>query len=170
MTSGANSAAVRSQLLIDKAVQTPILQRIIFYTLACAIYFIIIIFSVESSFHEDEPFFDTAMRCVDVALFWAPGLMLLFPVVIYDLLTLTNRFAGPMFRLRREMQRLARGESEYPLGFRDNDYWIDVADDFNLIRDELMDLRMQVASGQHARDESRQIEESGEVETTAAAN
>ncbi len=67
--------------------------------------------------------------------------MLLAPVIAYDMLRLTNRFAGPFFRLRREMKKLIDRESIDPLSFRDGDYWIEVADIFNEIRDELMELR-----------------------------
>ncbi len=39
------------------------------------------------------------------------------------------------------MQRLIKGESKVPLSFRDGDYGVDVADDFNAIREELLILR-----------------------------
>ncbi len=67
--------------------------------------------------------------------------MLLIPIIIYDLLTVTNRLAGPIFRLRREMNRLAQGNSLEPLAFREGDYWQEVAGSFNQIRDELLALR-----------------------------
>ena len=44
---------------------------------------------------------------------------------------MTNRFAGPMFRLKRLMQQAAAGEHVEPITFRDDDYWHEFANDFN---------------------------------------
>lgn len=136
-----DSALLRQQLLIDEHVQGSLLRRTAFYSGACAIYFIVILVFTEAMADPDEPFTEGLFRCLDEAIYWAPGLMLLAPVIAYDMLKLTNRFAGPLFRLRREMTRLIDHESTEPLSFRDGDYWIEVADLFNEIRDELMTLR-----------------------------
>lgn len=58
---------------------------------------------------------------------------LLLPFVLLDLSRLTNRFAGPMFRLRRSIRQLAAGECVKPLHFRDGDYWQEVAKEFNAL-------------------------------------
>jgi hypothetical protein len=44
------------------------------------------------------------------------------------------------------MQRLVDGESVQPLNFRDGDYWIEMAETFNQIRDELIELRQAQAN------------------------
>ncbi|MDF1841723.1 MAG: hypothetical protein P1U77_09825 [Rubripirellula sp.] len=67
--------------------------------------------------------------------------MLLILIVACDLRKLTDRFAGPFFRLRREMQRLARAESETSNRFREGDFWVEITDDFNSVREELLRLR-----------------------------
>ncbi len=136
---------LRQQLLIDHGVQGSLLRRTALYSCGCAIYFIVILVFTESMSDPDANFTDAFFRCLDESIYWLPGLMLLTPVVAYDLLKVTNRFAGPVFRLRREMQRLVDGESEYPLSFRDGDYWIEMADVFNEIRDELHKLREEKA-------------------------
>ncbi len=135
------TALLRQQLLIDRHVQGSLLRRTALYSCACAVYFIVILVFSETMCNPNEPFADAVIRCLDEAIFWAPGLMLLTPVVAYDLLKVTNRFAGPVFRLRREMQRLIDGESVQPLSFREGDYWIEMAEVFNQLRDELLELR-----------------------------
>lgn len=55
----------------------------------------------------------------------------LIPVVIYDQIKFTHRFAGPMVRLKDSMQRAAAGETVPAIRFRDEDYWKDFADAFN---------------------------------------
>ncbi|MEX0585769.1 MAG: hypothetical protein WD176_03945 [Pirellulales bacterium] len=56
---------------------------------------------------------------------------ILGPVFIYDMVRLTNRFAGPMLRLRHGMQKLARGEAVEPMVFRQGDFWYEMAEAFN---------------------------------------
>jgi hypothetical protein len=59
--------------------------------------------------------------------------LLLLPLVLFDVIRFSNRFAGPLVRLRRAMRTLARGEQVLPIKFRDGDYWQDFADDFNAV-------------------------------------
>lgn len=135
------SVSLRQQLMIDRHVQGSVLGRTALYSSACGIYFTIILIFTEWMSNPESTFPEAIFACLNEAIYWAPGLMLLVPVVAYDLLRFTNRFAGPFFRLRREMQRLANDESEMPLGFRDGDYWVEIADDFNAVRKELIELR-----------------------------
>jgi hypothetical protein len=57
--------------------------------------------------------------------------LILLPLVIMDTLRLTNRFVGPVFRLRRALREAAEGHMTRPLHFRDDDFWREVAEDFN---------------------------------------
>ncbi len=53
------------------------------------------------------------------------------PVLLYDLIKLTNRFAGPVFRLQCSMKDLAEGKDVKPISFREGDYWLELAESFN---------------------------------------
>jgi len=67
---------------------------------------------------------------------YAPAIVMLaalLPVMAYDILGLSNRMAGPVFRVRGALRRLAQGENVEPLKFRRNDYWQDLAADFNVL-------------------------------------
>jgi hypothetical protein len=57
--------------------------------------------------------------------------LLLLPLVVVDIVRLSNRFAGPVFRLRRVLHEAAQGEHVEPIHFRKGDYWHDIATDFN---------------------------------------
>lgn len=68
---------------------------------------------------------------------------IVLPLAVYDMLKLSNRIAGPVFRLKREIGRMADGESIAPVNFRPDDHWHDLADEFNRLihsreRPELM--------------------------------
>lgn len=136
---------LREQLLIEPDVQTALLLRAGLYGVSLATYFTVIQYFSQQMQHPEVGAGDLVWQFLDEAIYWGPGLMLLGPLFAYDLLKLSNRFAGPVFRLRREMQRLVRNESEVPISFRDDDYWHDVGTHFNAIRDELMDLRAENA-------------------------
>jgi hypothetical protein len=55
---------------------------------------------------------------------------LLLPIVAHSAIRFSNRFAGPMVRIRRSLKQLAEGEIPHVV-FRENDFWTDVADDIN---------------------------------------
>jgi len=58
---------------------------------------------------------------------------LLLPLVVYDIVQMSNRFCGPLFRLRRELRALARGEHVEPISFREGDFWQEFAQEFNAL-------------------------------------
>lgn len=60
-------------------------------------------------------------------------LLALMPVVVYDTMKLGHRIAGPMFRLRGALHRLANGERVEPVHFRKQDFWQEMAADFNTV-------------------------------------
>lgn len=57
----------------------------------------------------------------------------LIPAFVWDTLRATNRFAGPMMRLRTALADASRGRAVKPLNFRGNDFWQEVADHFNVL-------------------------------------
>jgi signal transduction histidine kinase len=61
------------------------------------------------------------------------GSALLLPLILLDCLRLSNRFAGPMIRLRREMKALAEGKVSRTVQLRDGDFWHDFAEDWNRV-------------------------------------
>jgi len=60
-------------------------------------------------------------------------LVLLMPVFLSDYVKVTNRFAGPMLRFRRELKALAEGRPAQAIRLRKGDFWHDVSDDFNRV-------------------------------------
>ncbi len=55
----------------------------------------------------------------------------LLPVFLLDAAKLSNRFVGPILRVRRALAEAARGDKVRPLHFRENDFWRSLADDLN---------------------------------------
>ncbi len=90
------------------------------------------------------------------SMFWPAMLatLLTVPAVLWDLTKMTNRFVGPIFRLRRTMCALADGEEVDLVQFRKGDFWYDFAEDFNrLIAATRSSEQSEVARG----DESKEV-------------
>jgi hypothetical protein len=61
----------------------------------------------------------------------------LFPVFAYDSIKLSHRFVGPITRLRSALREAARCERVQTLQFRQDDYWQDIASNFNILLQRL---------------------------------
>ena len=72
----------------------------------------------------------------DMWFFYGPAAVasaLLMPMVILDIVRVSNRFVGPLVRLRRSLRELARGEKVEPIRFREGDFWQEIAEEFNAV-------------------------------------
>ena len=127
----------RRKLFVDPAVQGAMLKRALIYWAACLL-FMTLPFLIGKTLVEPQKFFFE-----DVGDLWQQvGPVLLcaifaLPLLLYDMVQLTNRFAGPMHRLRREMRHLANGEKARRVNFRDGDFWHEFATYFNQIADRV---------------------------------
>ena len=128
-------------LLIDHSVQLTVLRRAAFYTLACSLYFIMTLVITESLSNPQEAISETTRRCLDEAFFWAPGIVLLAPFMIYDLLRVTHRLAVPIKLLHQEMKDLVDDDPSKPVGVADGHANQDITECFQIIRAELLELR-----------------------------
>jgi hypothetical protein len=67
---------------------------------------------------------------------------LVLPLLLADVLRVSNRFAGPMYRLRNALRDLADGKPVTPVKFREGDFWCNMADEFNRVLDRMKDLEV----------------------------
>lgn len=127
--------------MIDHSVQITVLRRAAFYTLACSLYFIMTLVITESLSNPQEAISETTRRCLDEAFFWAPGIVLLAPFMIYDLLRVTNRLAVPIRLLHQEMKELVDHDPSKSMGVANGQQNQDITECFQKIRTELLELR-----------------------------
>ncbi len=74
---------------------------------------------------------------------FGPVLMVLAclaPVFIFDAIKLSNRFTGPMHRIRLAARELAEGKVPERITFRGGDFWQELAKDFNAMLDRVDSL------------------------------
>lgn len=122
----------RRKLFVDPAVQGAIVRRALVYWMACLLFITLPLLIARTLAEPQKLVFehlDALLPLLPVLLCSLAAL----PFVLYDLVRLTNRFAGPMLRLRRAMRQLAAGEAVAPIHFRDGDYWQELATHFNQI-------------------------------------
>ena len=127
----------RRQMFVDRRVQGTLIVHSIFYWAFCLISVTLmllcwrIVTGPARMFytHFDEMWFHYGAALVASTL--------LLPIVVLDIIRLSNRFAGPMARLRRSMHDLAQGEPVQAIHFRDDDFWSELAEDFNKIASRL---------------------------------
>jgi hypothetical protein len=61
------------------------------------------------------------------------AMVFLLPVFVIDTIKLSHRFTGPILNLRRALQEVAAGQPPRKLQVRQNDFWQDLASDYNVL-------------------------------------
>ena len=136
----ANSRPRRSRWL-ENGLQWELICRAFLYTAAAGLYAVVIGMSqgLFSSADGSWQWWSPAMT--DAVMYSLPGLALVGPIVVYDMVRVSHRFAGPVAAIDREMRLLIDGDSAAPMQLRADDRWRELEESFNAIREELMALR-----------------------------
>ncbi len=130
----------RKQLLIDRPVQLRLVRRQILHWLTFIATAVVLlpmfraVVLVDATTPIDERFRQAG---VDAAILFVVFIALL-PYFIYNTIQTSNRFAGPIYRLRCLFRGAAEGESLKTLRLRDEDFWHDMADDYNRMVEHLV--------------------------------
>jgi hypothetical protein len=135
--------ALRKRLFVDPKVQGALIARVVLYWVVCLITIALMLLCWDIITGPTRIF---SMHFNDMWFFFGPPAIasfLLLPLVIADIIRLSNRFVGPLLRLRRSMRALARGENVEPVEFRGGDFWHDFADEFNALRARIQQLSAQ---------------------------
>jgi hypothetical protein len=133
----ANVFKQRKHLFVDPKVQGGLIARVVLYWFICLVTIAMILLCWRIITGPARVFYThfDAMWFHYGPVFVTS--LLLLPLVILDIIQFSNRFVGPMLRLKRSMRQLARGEEVAPLEFRNSDFWQDVAVDFNALRERI---------------------------------
>jgi hypothetical protein len=127
----------RRQIFIDRPIQVALLFRAVQYWAVCLIAQLMLVFFFAIVSMSADEFYANGPQ-----LWWHLQLSVLasaviLPVMLLDLLKLSHRWVGPVFRLRKCLHALSRRESVPPLRFRDGDFWQELAGDLNAVATEL---------------------------------
>jgi hypothetical protein len=125
--------SLRKHLFVDPKVQGALVARVITYWAVCLVTITLMLLCWRIVTGPARMFYT---HLDDMWFQYGPAViasLLLLPLVIVDIIRLSNRFAGPLVRLRRSMRALARGEHVQPIKFRQGDFWQEFADEFNAV-------------------------------------
>ena len=125
----------RKQNYVDSDVQGSLLRRIVAHWL---VFFFVVAFStITLQALLGDPGLPLTTRLANEAReFLLIGIIIavLFPAFLLDTIRFSNRFVGPISRLRRQMRELGETGETPVLRFRDNDFWMELAEEFNAVR------------------------------------
>jgi hypothetical protein len=123
----------RKTLFVDKQVQGALVQQAVYHWAWTTLTFGAVIF-----FSRIAPAVLTGDTSPSGRLWYHLGPFVLatsalFPIIFFSTIRFSNRFAGPMVRVRRTLKQLGEGGVPSTLRFRDGDFWSDLAEDINKI-------------------------------------
>ncbi len=124
----------REKMFVDRAVQGALVRRILVHWCVFFLLSILSLFAME--YFLGDPNLSIGGHLSEVwnkYAFFMILMLAIVPTFIYDTLKLSNRFAGPILRLKQSIRKLADGEQVKDLKFRDNDFWRELSDDFNRV-------------------------------------
>jgi len=153
MSAKNDKKCMRKRLFVDPKVQGALAVRVVLYWVVCLITITLMLLCWRIVTGPARLFYT---HFDDMWFHYGPALvasLMLLPLVVVDIVRLSNRFAGPMLRLRRSMRALARGENVEPLEFRDADFWHEFAAEFNGVLARVQHLQRQADLGGESREE-----------------
>src|SRR3954462_10645705 len=130
----------RRIFLIDSKVQGALMIRVVAYWIYCLFTITMLLIWWDLFCGPSRRF---SVLLVDVYQRFAPAAaasLLIVPLVVMDVLRLSNRFAGPARRPPAGLRDLGEGKATRPLLFRDSDFWQEMAADFNRVLDRVTSL------------------------------
>jgi hypothetical protein len=119
---------------VDSGVQGALVKRILMHWISFfAITAVCFVMLHSLLGNPDIPFMERISSTVSE--FSLLGILMLatLPAFVLDTIRFSNRFVGPIMRLRRAMRELLDKGHTDPLKFRGEDFWKEVADDFNQV-------------------------------------
>ena len=131
----------RQRFFVDRRVQGALVLRSLFYWVFCLLTIVVMMICWRMV---TMPVLESGLQMGSLWAEYAPVAVASFfmlPIIVMDTIRLSNRFAGPMVRFRKQLHELAEGETITPLKFRDADYWSEMADDFNKVAAKLGALK-----------------------------
>jgi sensor histidine kinase YesM len=121
----------RRRLLVNRPVQVDLIRRAVIYWMLCML--VVTYMAVCWLVLPKDPssFGEFVMMTYDVLGPVLTTSVFVVPLIILDCIRMSNRFAGPVNRLHREIKQIANGQEAARIRLRKGDHWHEVADDFN---------------------------------------
>jgi len=146
----------RKQNFVDSTVQGALLRRIVLHWF---LYFVvaglaIVMLQAMLSGPDGEPLATRVMQ--EIGEFTLVGLILIciFPAFLLDTVRFSNRFVGPVGRLRAFLRQLGQDGNTDRLSFRGGDFWAEMAEEYNAVAVRMEDQQKEIERLKNALKES----------------
>ncbi|MGD9646839.1 MAG: hypothetical protein AB7U73_14080 [Pirellulales bacterium] len=143
----------RSRLLIEPGVQLSLVRHVVCYWLCTVVTLELLNLTRQIAIGPERASFwaylfneDLMQSLIRLAI----GSVLVLPLVIWDMLKLSNRFAGPIYRMRRTLRAVANNQEVENVRLRDGDFWSDFAEELNAALAQLDAQRPPAANADEA--------------------
>lgn len=127
---------MRKKNFVDSSVQGALLRRIVIHWLAFFVVTAMAVIMLQALLGDATMTLGERikMQCSEFTLI---GIVLfcLFPVFLLDTIRFSNRFVGPIGRLRRHLKQLGTDQNTEHCKFRGDDFWSEAATEFNTVAD-----------------------------------
>lgn len=135
----------RKQKYVDTHVQGALLRRILVHWV---VFFVVAVMTLAVMVALVG---DPALTMLDriqsqFGQFMLLGLVMLalLPVFMLDTTRFSNRFVGPIGRLRRHLRELGTDHNTEPCSFRDSDFWAGMADEYNTVAELVKNQQQEI--------------------------
>jgi hypothetical protein len=125
----------RKRMIVDARLQGALILRVVAYWFLSLVAVGLMLITWDIAQGLQGPYIDPARsnQLWYTALTITLASVLLLPVLLADTVLFSNRFAGPVFRFRKELRALTAGEKVEPLRFRKKDDWAGLDAEFNAL-------------------------------------
>lgn len=129
------SAGEPTPLFVNRPVQMQLVSRVVLYWLACVGYFAVVLFITQWMYDPQIGLIDHLMDYLVDMIHWVPAILLLLPLVIFDMLKVSQRFLLPVHQVRQGIDNLSAGQRVEAIPAGDDDQMHELVDSFNTLRD-----------------------------------
>jgi len=131
-------ASQRSKIYVDRTVQGAIAKRVILHWFLFFGLTSVSLLTLEYFLGDSQlSLMQHASLVVNKYAFFFVLMLAIMPTFIFDTIKLSHRFAGPIVRFKESLKGLANGEDVPNMKFRDNDFWLELSEDFNRVADRV---------------------------------
>jgi hypothetical protein len=139
---------LRKKWFIDPKVQTAIAVKLVLYWVCGVVFILLPLVATNALLTPEVGLLKHAKNAF--AQHWVVfvTMTLMLPCAVFDVFKFSNRFVGPIYRIRQELKRHEETGEMKPIHFRENDYWTDVSEGMTRLANRITELETQLKAKQ----------------------
>lgn len=141
-----NDKQRRNKTFVDPPVQQSLIKRMVLHWVVYVLAAMTLTFVIQFF---GDPFKPLKWHLSEMWWNQAPSLLalvVLLPMFVLDSVKVSNKFTGPIMRLRTAIADISAGRKSEPLSFREGDFWKSLARDFNTMVSQISDKQRQAGA------------------------